>query len=104
MLDEPTIAARELGRLLATSGNPNLRVLLASEHILARPEGEEIIAGYREGVARRWYDQRRTHRLMNRALSQRRTPLADREFWRDLGLFEPHPLFLTEGASSWRTA
>jgi hypothetical protein len=31
---------------------------------------------------------------MNEALSRRLTPLADRSVWRDLALFEPHPLAL----------
>jgi len=99
VLDDRTLTARELGRRFAgAADDPDdaLSALLDSEHTADSEGWDEFLAGYRERVPRMWIEDRWIDRLMRAALSRRATPLADRSVWRDLGLFEPHPLALGE--------
>ena len=97
MLDQPTIAAAS-SVACSPPGNRKLRVLLASEHILARPRARRSSPATAK-ASRPLVRQRRTHRLMNRALSQRCTPWPTASSARPR-LVRAHPLFLTEGASA----
>ena len=110
LLGDRAVSSRDLGRRYASGFRVasdkgrglreviSLRRLLDSENAAGSEGWEDFLAGYAEHAPRTWAVHRQLDRLMNEALSRRLTPLADRSVWRDLALFEPHPLALAVAA------
>lgn len=88
-------SARELGRIFATDF-VSLQSLLASPLTQAVADWSQFLAGIHDSSPRKLQELANIDRLMNEMISRRGTSLAETTTWRDLGLFEPHPLTLTD--------